>query len=507
MSSSDQQTYERLCHHARQTALLESTRHLLHWDEQTCMPTPAGPWRAEQLAQVAGLLHERQTDPQLGAWLESLSAGPLAQDRHQDAGATIWWLRRQYQKQCRLPASLVEELARASVLGQAAWVEARRTRHYATFKPHLEKIVRLKIEQAEALGYPQCRYDALLDEYEPEASTAEVTQTLDALRRQLVPLVQAIADCGRSAPVEILRRQYAVDSQQQFGRQLATAIGFDFRRGRLDVSAHPFCSGLAPHDCRLTTRYSENHFSESFFGVMHEAGHGIYEQGLSTDAFGMPLGSAVSLGIHESQSRLWENMVGRSPAFWEFAFPIARQHFAQTLADVSLPELHWAVNHVQPSLIRVEADEVTYNLHIIIRFELEQALINEQLTVADLPGVWNEKYRDYLGVAPQHDGEGVLQDIHWSGGALGYFPTYTLGNIYAAQWIAAFRRQHPGWDDDVRRGEFTPLRDWLSQHIFRHGQRFLPAELVQGITGGPISPTALTDYLRGKLAPLYGLSQ
>src|SRR5690606_32313231 len=298
-------------------------------------------------------------------------------------------------------------------------------------------VVTLKREEAEAVGYGDgVPYDALLDTYEPAMTTAQVQAAFDGLRADLVPLVQEIADSPRQPNTGILNRTYPVEAQREFGRQAAAAIGFNFDAGRLDEAAHPFCSGIGPGDCRLTTRYDENFFSQAFFGTLHEAGHGIYEQGLDRDQFGTPMGHSVSLGIHESQSRMWENFVGRSRPFWQHFFVPAQERFPAALRDVSLEEFYAAINDVRPSLIRVEADEVTYNLHIMLRFELEQPLIAGDLQPADVPGVWNETFQRYCGITPENDAVGCMQDVHWSAGLIGYFPTYALGNMYAAQFFA-----------------------------------------------------------------------
>ena len=287
---------------------------------------------------------------------------------------------------------------------------------------------------------------------------------------------------------------------------MATQFGFDFERGRLDVTHHPFCTGLGPHDHRITTRYNENFFNSGFFSILHESGHGIYEQGLPTEQYGLPTGSAISLGIHESQSRLWENLVGRSRSFWDGAYAEAQSVFPAALGSASLDDFHFAINDVRPSLIRVEADEATYNLHILIRFELEQALVSGDLPVADLPGAWNDKYEAYLGIRPGTDADGVLQDIHWSAGLVGYFATYSLGNLYASQFFEAAAAELGDLDEQFRRGQFQPLRDWLHEKIHVQGQRYSAAELVERVTGSPLSHDALLRHLRGKLGSLYGVS-
>jgi carboxypeptidase Taq len=354
-------------------------------------------------------------------------------------------------------------------------------------------------------SYTASPYDALLDEYEPGATAAEITQVFAALRDELVPLVQAILGSGKKAPHDLLERDYPVEAQRTFGEAAAKAIGFDFTAGRLDVTTHPFCSGIGPGDCRLTTRYNPHHFNQGFFGILHEAGHGIYDQGLDPEHYGTPLGSADSLGIHESQSRLWENQVGRSRAFWEHFFPRARQVFPGTLEDVSLDDFIFAINDVERSFIRVEADEATYNMHIILRFELEQALIAGDLEAKDVPGAWSEKFHKFFQLTPPNHAQGCLQDIHWSMGGIGYFPTYTLGNLYAAQFMESARRDLGDLEADFRRGDFARLKGWLSEKIHRRGQRYRPHELCERVTGRPLSHKPLVAYLRGKYGPLYGI--
>jgi carboxypeptidase Taq len=508
MGASDtyQHLYERLCGHAREVALLSSTQSLLGWDERTKLPLAAGEYRAEQMSYLAGLIHKKQTAPEVGEWLAELADSPLVADRHSDAGADIVNLRRDYDRKTKLPQSLVEELAKLSVLGQQLWVEARKANDFARFRPLLERMVELKRQEAAAIGYDDVPYDALMDEYEPGAKTVEVTRVLAGLREQLVPLVAEIAASRRRPNLDALKRRFPIELQEKFGRQAAEAIGFDFRQGRLDVTDHPFCSGMGPRDVRLTTRYEENFLPGALFSTLHEAGHGIYEQGLPPERYGLPTGEFVSLGIHESQSRMWENFVGRSRAFWEFFFPQARATFPDALGDVSLDDFYFAINDVRPSLIRTESDEATYNLHILVRFELEQALLEDDLRVADLPAAWNAKYREYLGIESPTDSDGVLQDVHWSAGAIGYCPTYSLGNLYAAQLFEAAQRDLGKLHDMFRRGEFLPLRDWLRKHIHSNGRRYPAAVLAHRATGSPLSHDALLRHLRGKFGPLYELA-
>jgi len=500
-----QATYEKLCAHARDVAILTTTQSLLAFDERTKLPPAGGEYRAEQMSYLAGMIHRRETAPELGEWLAQLADSPLAADSHSDAGADIANMRRDYDRKTKLPQKLVEELARLSVVGQQMWAAARKANDFPRFCPLLERIVELKREEAAAIGYDDVPYDALLDDYEPGAKTKEVERVLAGLRDQLVPLVAEIAASPRRPDLDILRRDYPIELQEKFGRHVAEAIGYDFRAGGLELTSHPFCTTLGPHDVRLTTRYDAHFLPGALFSTLHEAGHGMYEQGLPCERFGLPTGQSVSLGIHESQSRLWENLVGRSRAFWEFFFPEAQRSFA-ALTDVRLDDFYFAINDVRPTLIRTESDEVTYNLHILVRFELEQALLMNQLRVADLPGAWRDKYREYLGIAPPNDADGVLQDVHWSSGAIGYFPTYSLGNLYAAQLFEKAREELGDPHAMFREGEFKPLLNWLRANIHSQGRRFPATELARSVTGVPLSHDALIRQLRTKFTPLYGLA-
>lgn len=505
MSQQLSQVYQDLCQHARETAMLRSISGLLEWDEQTKMPVAAGAYRAEQVAYLAGEIHKRQTAPAVGEWLDELAGSPLAADPHSDAGTVIRELRREYDKKTRLPQALVEELSRTSILGQQTWIKARKADAFSLFRPILEKTLDLKRQEAAAMGYFATPYDALLDDYEPGATTAEVAIVLAGLRDALTPLVESIVGSGRRPDVAVLKREYPVDVQEAFGKAAAGAIGFDFTAGRLDVTAHPFCGGAGPRDIRLTTRYNPRDFGDGFFSIIHEAGHGLYEQGLPTEEFGLPTAEAVSLGIHESQSRMWENQVARSRAFWEHMLPKATDAFGAALDGVKVDDFYAAINVVEPSLIRVDADEVTYNLHILIRFELERAMIEGDLAAADLPGAWREKYQKYLGVTSPTEADGCLQDVHWSAGLFGYFPTYSLGNLYAGQFFAQADADLGGLANSFRRGEFGGLLAWLREKIHRQGRRYSAGELAARITGKSLSHGPWIEQIRAKYGALYGV--
>jgi carboxypeptidase Taq len=491
-----------LVDYLRQVQTLESIGSLLAWDQETYMPPRGAELRARQMAFVAVRQHEMFTAPQLGELLDRV---PLPAEADADAAVIVRETRRAYDRARKLPPELVEELSRVTVLAQQAWVEARGKSDFGLFARWLERIVTLKQAEAQCVGWRGCMYDALLDVFEPDETTANLQRVFAGLRGPLVELVGRISASGRRPPVEVLRRRFPVEMQRKLGLEVAGRFGFDFTAGRLDVSAHPFNTALGPGDCRMTTRFDENDFGECFFSILHETGHGLYEQGLPAEHWGTPLGTSVSLGIHESQSRLWENLVGRSEPFWRWCLPRVREAFGDVLADVSADDWLAAINHVQPGFIRTEADEATYNLHIMLRFDLEQALLSGDLPAADLPAAWNAKMKEYLGLTPPNDAQGCLQDVHWSHGALGYFPTYTLGNLYAAQFFEQAGRDIGGLEEALAAGDFAPLLGWLRQHIHRHGKRYSAGQLAQRITGRPLEAGPLLARLAANARVVYGV--
>jgi len=499
------QAYEALIAEVKEIAILGSCASVLGWDEQTYMPKGGVKHRSEQLSLLAGLTHERFTAPQIGDWLAQIEGSDLVSDRLSVEAVNVREIRRGYDRSTKLPQKLVQELARMTTIGQQAWAEARSKSDFASFQPHLEAILDLKKQEAAALGGGKTPYDALLDEYEPGETTENLTQVFSALRNELVALVGAIVDSGKKPNLDIVKSHCPKDKQAEFGKMVAAQIGFDFDRGRLDETAHPFCSGFGPGDTRLTTRYDEHFFPQALFGTMHEAGHGIYDQGLNADYYGSPMGNSTSLGIHESQSRMWENFVGRSRAFWTHFFPKAQATFPNAFGQVSVDDFYFAINNVEASFIRVEADEVTYNLHILLRFEMEQALMNGGLKAVDVPDAWNETFKKYFGLTPPDDAHGCLQDIHWSFGGIGYFPTYTLGNLYAAQLFEQARVDVGDLDAQFAVGDFLPLKKWLNEKIHHPGQKYRASELVEVVTGKPLSPAPLIRHLKAKFGALYGL--
>ncbi|MHC4547843.1 MAG: carboxypeptidase M32 [Planctomycetota bacterium] len=504
MPDQAEHAYRRLTEYLRETAVLRSCRRLLAWDQETYMPRRGAELRARQIALVSGLEHRRRRATEFGALIEE--AAPLAEgpDPAARVVANLRETRRDHERARRVPTELVEERARTATLAREAWVEARRQSEFALFRPWLERNLALSRRYAEALGFENSPYDALLDEYEPGETTAHLETLFAPLRRGLVDLVRRIEDADASADADALRGTYPVPAQEAFARRVTAALGFDYERGRLDVTVHPFCSGLAPEDVRLTTRWDERSFVDGLFSVLHEAGHGLYEQGLASGEFGLPTGQACSFGVHEAQSRLWENFVGRSRGFWQFFLPVARQAFP-ALEKGDLDTFHHALNQVRPSFIRVDADEVTYNLHVFLRLELEQALLTGVLAVRDLPDAWNQRFTAIFGLTPAEDRAGCLQDVHWSAGAFGYFPTYTLGNVYAAQLFARAETDLGDLEEQFARGEFAALLRWLREKIHGQGRRYRPRDLIEATTGGPPSPEPLLRHLEGKYRRIYGL--
>ncbi|GIW72409.1 MAG: carboxypeptidase M32 [Planctomycetota bacterium] len=497
-----EQSYQELIRRLREVETLRAASRLLSWDQETYMPPRAQARRAEQLALLSELAHRRFTDQAVGALLAELPEDAVRERLGAEAAANVRETAREYARATRLPPDFVAELARTTSLAHQAWVEARGRADFERFAPHLERVVALKRQEAELLGYEEEIYDALLEEYEPGARAAQIAPMLAGLREVLVPIVQkaTAAAGGGWQPAAA----FAVQAQQQLCRRLAELMGFDFTAGRLDVSAHPFCTGIDTGDVRLTTRYHEHDVADALFGVMHEVGHGLYEQGLDPEHFGTPMGSACSTGIHESQSRLWENQIGRSRAFWKYFLPVLRETFPEATAGLELEEWYRRINRVRPSLIRVEADEVTYNLHILLRFEIERELLAARIGVSELPALWNRKMEEYLGLAPPDDAQGVLQDVHWSFGGIGYFPTYTLGNLYAAQIFAAMRRELGNLEAQLERGELSEIRAWLREKIHRRGMLLRAHELLAEVTGEPPSARAFTEYIQSKFGELYG---
>jgi carboxypeptidase Taq len=488
----------------RESCLLEHTAAILSWDQETFMPEGAVEERAAQQSLLQGLVHRRNTADRVGELLDLLSENVLMEADESDR-AFVREKRRQYEQATRVPPQLVRELAETASRGQHAWAAARKADDYEQFKPWLSRLLDLSREMADALGHEGNRYDALLDQYEPYARADDVTRVFEVLRKGLVDLVDRIRD-ARDVDTSFLQRPFPVDGQEKLSRLVMTALGYDLTRGRLDCSAHPFTTTLGGNDVRITTRYTEDMVISGLFSTIHETGHALYEQGVAEDLRGTLLAEGTSLGIHESQSRMWENVIGRSRQFWTHWLPQMKGMFPDQLDGVTVESFYRAINRVQPSLIRVEADEVTYSLHIIMRFELEQALLSGSLSVQDLPEAWREKSRALLGIEPTSAADGVLQDVHWSFGAFGYFPTYALGNLYAAQFVPVMEREIEGMWSGISQGRTEPILSWLRDRIHRYGKVRSAGDLVGEITGEALNPRYFLEYLNRKYGEIYSLT-
>ena len=471
----------------------------LTWDRQTYMPEGGVRGRAEQLATLSRLAHETLVSKETGKLLNSLDG----LDPETDDGALVRVARRNYDKATKLPAKLVEEISRTRSLTEPAWAGARGNNDWNTFAPHLEKLLGLQREAAEHLGYEDHPYDAMLDNFEPGARKVPLEAMFEELKAGSLSVLKSISgalDEDRSSP---LHGSFDENLQEEFGKSVVAAFGYDWSRGRQDRTVHPFCVGINPGDVRITTRFDPEYLSLALFATLHEAGHGMYEQGIDPDYFRTPLNGGTSMGVHESQSRMWENLVGRSRPFWDHYYPKLQETFPESLGGTDLETFYRAINTVSPSEIRVEADELTYNLHILLRFELEVALFDGSLSVADLPAAWNAGMQEYLGLTPENDTQGVLQDIHWSAGLFGYFPTYTMGNVLSVQLFEAAVEAHPQIPEEIGRGEFGTLLGWLRENIHRHGRKYEPEDLIQTATGRSLDTAPYLKYLNTKFGELY----
>lgn len=500
------QAYDDLINHVKQAALLGSSGSLLSWDQETLMPSQGLAHRARQLSQLARLTHQMGTDPRIEGWLaECEGSGAVTGDPYSESAVNVRELREAYDKATKLPESLIVEISETTSQAKHEWAEARKANDFKRFEPWLKKLVGLNLRKAECYGWASDGepWDALADSFESGMTAAQVSGVFEPLRERLVALLDDIRGCASGPSNAFNELKLPIEQQKAFVTYIAKAIGFDFERGRLDISTHPFCGGTHCNDVRLTTRFHEDNVNDALGSTMHECGHGIYEQGLLEANIGTPMGDAVGLSIHESQSRMWENQVGRSRAFWSWCYPKQREFFGDAVAGLTEEQVYGGANIVSPGLIRVEADEATYNMHIMVRFEIERALLTGDLPVADLPAVWNARYKEYLGVEVPSDTKGCLQDIHWAMGAMGYFPTYTMGNLYSAQLFEQAKQELGDLDAMFTRGEFTPLRAWLNENIHAHGKRYKSAEICEKVTGKPLSADPLMRHLEGKLRPLY----
>jgi carboxypeptidase Taq len=493
----------------REAATLSSVMELLGWDQETMMPAKAASFRAEELAMLSRLAHQRATDPRIGELLaaceadDSLRTSPAAQ-------ANLREIRRDYDRALRLPEELVAEISETSSRAIEAWRHARERSDFQSFQPWLEQQLYLQQRKAECHGVPPGGelYDALLEDYEPGLRTAELERIFGPLKSRLTPLIGRILSSGQHPSQEPLQLDPPLEQQRALHRRVLGRIGFDFDAGRLDTSTHPFSAGLGPCDTRITTRFPRGGFADALSSTLHEVGHALYEQGLPKEScHGQPLSEPLGLGIHESQSRLWENHVGRSRAFWSWVLPEAKSLFGPALAHTTVDAIYRAINTVRPSLIRIESDEATYNLHIMLRFDLERAMVRDDLRPADLPAAWNQRIQQDLGLPVPDDRHGCLQDIHWAMGSFGYFPSYTLGNLYAAQFWEALLEAVPDLEQQIASGEFAALLGWLRSEIHRGGRQIPTATLCQRLTGRGLDHEALMRHLEGKFGAVYELGR
>ena len=487
-----------------EVADLSAATSVLSWDQQTYMPEGGAEDRGDALATLSSLAHSRFTSDEVGKLLDELSsvAGQLNPDS--DEARLIKVTRHNYEKNTRVPSEKVAEFARVTTVAQSIWARARAENNYSLFLPHLKKIVELRREYAALFAPYDHIYDPLLDDYEPGLKTADVQGIFSALRPQQVALIQAI----QSRPQindGFMHKHYDEEKQWHFGVDVITRFGYDWKHGRQDRSAHPFTISFSARDVRITTRFDPENAGSALFSTMHECGHALYEQGINPAYRRTPLTGGASMAIHESQSRLWENLVGRSLPFWKYFYPKFKQTFPAVLGNVDLMDFYKGINKVEASFIRTQADEATYNMHIMLRLELEIALMEGSLDVKDLPEAWNARMHDYLGITPPNNKVGVLQDVHWSGGMIGYFPTYALGNLVSVQLWECIRRDIPDLDGQLEHGEFSTLLAWLRQNVHVFGSKYEPQELVQKITGSKIDPQPYVRYLQSKYGEIYQL--
>ncbi|HLF62153.1 MAG TPA: carboxypeptidase M32 [Saprospiraceae bacterium] len=490
--------YEEYVRKMRRIADIEHAVAILHWDKEVNLPKGASYFRSQQIATLSSMAHEQFIDDSTGILLDRLmSSSDLDADHKRNVELSL----RDYHKAVMLPTSFVERLSMAQSEAFTAWIVARDANDFSAFAPAFEHLVFLKREEADLRGYVNERYDALLDIYEPGLTVVEVDRLFDEARDRIIPLIRKIR-AGTQADTSFLHEHYPREMQWQFGLEVIRQLGYNFDWGRQDISTHPFTISFSPQDVRITTRIDENDFSNMLWSCIHECGHALYEQGLPVHQYGLPLGSPASLAIHESQSRLWENQVARSKVFWHYQLPRLKAVFPENLTDISLDHFHAAINHIAPNLIRTEADELHYHLHVIIRYEIERELVNTDLSVNTLQDLWNQKYREYLQVDVPDDRKGILQDVHWSHGSFGYFPTYSMGSFYAAQFYQKAEQDIPDLPHEIAEGRYTSLHAWLRENVYAHGRRWDPEDLCRSITGLPLGIDHFITYVKHKYAIL-----
>ncbi|MBS1960362.1 MAG: carboxypeptidase M32 [Bdellovibrionales bacterium] len=475
---------------------------VLSWDQQTYLPKNGSQFRGQQMATLKTLAHEYFVDPKFGTLLKELAEeASLTEDQRINVKLTL----KDYTRKQKYPQSFVEEQATVCAQAFGAWQEARGKNRFDTYRPFLEKIVDLKKRETQLVGYERHPYEALMEDYEPGLTVKKVDEVFAGIRSNLFPFFKELSKKPKPRH-DFLTRQFPKDKQWAFSERSIGQIGYDFNAGRADFAPHPFCTTFGPGDTRITIRYNEHHFSQMFFAAVHEAGHALYEQGIPlAQEYGTPIGQAVSLAFHESQSRFWENNIARSQAYWKGNFGALKHEFPQNFADVTTDEFYRGINIVEPSFIRVEADELSYHAHIYIRYLVEKTLIEGQIKVEDLPAFWNDRYEEYLGIRPKTDAEGCLQDVHWSYGAFGYFPTYSLGSFYAAQLFAKMKSSFENLDKDIETGNFAPVLQWLRENVHKYGRKYNSSELLKRATGEELNVEHFMNYAKKKYGGVYGL--
>jgi carboxypeptidase Taq len=476
---------------------------LLYWDMRTGAPRKGIEARSEVLGVLSAELFKMSVAPEMGEFIDYFQQSDVNVQLDEVTRRSIEECAKDYERSKKVPAALYEEYVSLTSQAESVWEEAKAQANFAMFQPYLDKVIDYNKQFVDLWGYEGHKYNTLLDMYEPGITVAQLDPLFGGLRDRIVPLLRKIEQSPHQPDISLIMQTFGKTEQKQFCLFMLTQIGYDFEAGRLDESSHPFATGLNLGDVRITTRYAENDMSGALFGTIHEFGHALYDQNISPELAGTVLCNGTSMGIHESQSRFWENIVARSKPFWRTFFPALQSHFPQQFASADVDTYYRAVNHVQPSLIRTESDELTYNLHVMVRYELEKAIFSDQLATADLPQAWNEKYKEYLGVVPPHDGVGVLQDVHWAAGLFGYFPSYALGNMYAAQLTNVIQRDIPHFEGLIEEGNFAPIRQWLHEHIHRHGKMFTPGELLLKVSGQTLRADELVQDLTDKYTEIY----
>ena len=484
---------------------LSSAVAVLHWDQEVYMPKKGSDQRAKTIAEMSGLIHNKFTSLTFGKLIRAAKAEADRGKLNDNDSCIVREIWREFSRAKKLPVEFVKELAELESRSQNIWAEARQKSDFKIFLPYLKKIVSMKRKEAELVGYKNSPYDALLDVFEPYATSEEITIIFQELKEFLVPFLARIKKSKMKINRNILKGKFPIEKQARLNEFMAKKIGFDFEAGRLDISTHPFTTNFHAEDVRITTRYDEKDIFSAISSTVHESGHALYEQGILSKNFGTPLGEPISHGIHESQSRMWENIVGKSLDFWKYFLPLLKKTFPEHFSNMKVEELYRAINISEPSFIRVDADEVTYNLHVIMRYEIEKDLIEGSITVKDLPKIWNAKFKEYFGLKVPNDALGVLQDVHWSSGAIGYFPTYTLGNLYSAQFYATAEKEILNLEKEIRSGHFEHLLNWLRKNIHMHGKMFSAEDLVKKVTGEKLNSQYFIEYIKDKYSKIYEL--